>query len=74
LNPVGQAEAEFEAKVADHNAARQQLEAEALNSLKLPVASTKKTEVLTKHISEAVKKDPVAAAQILRTWLYDGGR
>ena len=45
------------------------LEAEALNSLKLPPVTTKKSEVLSKHIAETVKKDPVTAAQILRTWL-----
>jgi flagellar M-ring protein FliF len=73
-NPAEQAKQEYEAKLAEQNATRQRLEAEALQSLKLPVVTTKKSEVLTKHISEAVKKDPVAAAQILRTWLYEAGR
>jgi len=39
--------------------------------LKLPPVGTKKTEVLAKHLVETVKKDPVAAAQILRSWLYE---
>ena len=32
---------------------------------------TKKTEVLTKHIGEAAKKDPTVMAQVLRSWLNE---
>jgi len=35
------------------------------DSLKLPPVSTKKSEVLTRHLVETAKKDPTAAAQIL---------
>ena len=46
-------------------------EAEAAGALKLPPVTTKKTETLTKHLIDTAQKDPVSAAQILRTWLYD---
>jgi flagellar M-ring protein FliF len=65
------AQRELESRLADQQAAKQRLEAEALNSLKLPPVTTKKAEVLAKHIAEGVKKDPVSAAHILRTWLND---
>jgi flagellar biosynthesis/type III secretory pathway M-ring protein FliF/YscJ len=43
-----------------------------LNSLKVQPVTTKKTEVLTKHIAEETKKDPAAMAQIVRGWLSEG--
>jgi len=81
--PAGQAQASLEAapevdagqrleaRLAEQAARKQQLEAEALNALKLPPVTTKKTEVLSKHLVETVNKDPVSAAQILRSWLYE---
>jgi flagellar M-ring protein FliF len=55
----------------DDNLAEQaQLEAETLGRIKLP-ANTKKSEVLVRHIRESVKKDPVGAANVLRTWVAD---
>jgi len=39
--------------------------------MKLPKVTTKKTEVLTKHLVEVAKKDPIATAQVLRTWLRE---
>ncbi len=44
-------------------------EAEALMNLQLPETNTKKSEVLTKHLSAEAKKDPVAVAQVMRAWL-----
>ena len=70
-SPADAAQKELEARLAEQQAAKQRLEAEALSALRLPPAATKKSEVLTKHIAETVKKDPVGAAQILRTWLND---
>ncbi|MGA2434410.1 MAG: flagellar basal-body MS-ring/collar protein FliF [Bryobacteraceae bacterium] len=66
-----QAEAQLQAKFAEQEEMKHRLEAEALSALKVPVATTKKTEVLSKHIVETAKKDPTSMAQILRTWLYD---
>ncbi len=62
------------ALLAEQAARKQQLEAEALNALKLSPVTTKKTEILTKHLMEVVKKEPSAAAQILRSWLYESER
>lgn len=64
----------LEAKLAEQEALKQQLEAEALNSFKLPQVVTKKTEVLSKYLVDVAKKDPMTAAQILRTWLSEGER
>jgi flagellar M-ring protein FliF len=69
LNAVGDAERELEARLADQVAAQQRQEAEAMLSLKIPTVSTKKTDVLTKHIASEVKKDPVAMAHVVRNWL-----
>lgn len=68
---VQKAEQQLENKLAQHQALKHQKDAEALESLKLPQASAKKSEVLAKHLVESAKKDPVAAARILRTWLYE---
>ncbi|MGB9605968.1 MAG: hypothetical protein ACPL88_08835, partial [Bryobacteraceae bacterium] len=69
--PGAGAQENFEARLAEQAARQQQLEAEALSALRLPPVTTKKTEVLTKHLAETVKKNPAAAAQILRSWLYE---
>lgn len=63
--------AALEARLAEQAALKQQMETEAINALKLPPVTTKRTEVLTKHLGETAKKDPAAAAQILRSWLYE---
>jgi flagellar M-ring protein FliF len=65
------AQKDLELRLAEQQATKQRLESEALSALRLPPVTTKKAEVLTKHIAESVKSDPVAAAQILRTWLND---
>jgi flagellar M-ring protein FliF len=68
---AGQPQDEYEQKMIDNDAERAQLEAEALSRIKLP-ANTKKTEVLVRFIRESVLKDPVAATNVLRTWVTDG--
>jgi len=65
------AEFDLESKLAEKEAERERQELEALTSMKLPKVTTKKAEVLTKHLVEAAKKDPVATAQVLRTWLRE---
>ncbi len=62
---------QLEARLAEQEQLKQKLEAEALSSLKLPPVATKKAEVLAKHLVEVTKKDPVAAAHVVRSWLYD---
>jgi flagellar M-ring protein FliF len=44
---------------------------EASADFKLPPMLTSKTEVLTKQLSEEAQKDPMALAQIIRTWLNE---
>ena len=70
--PAASSSEDFNQKVqnqlAEQAAARQKQEMDALNALKLPVA-TKKAEVLTKHIGEQAKKDSTAMAHVLRSWM-----
>jgi flagellar M-ring protein FliF len=68
------AQDQLAAKLAEQEALKQRQEAEVLSSLKLPPVTTKKAQVLAKHLVETAKKDPTAAAQILRTWLAEGDR
>jgi flagellar M-ring protein FliF len=68
------AKQQLEARLAEQQALQQKLEAEALSALKLPPVTTKKAEVLAKHLVESARKDPTAAAHVLRTWLYDVDR
>jgi flagellar M-ring protein FliF len=49
---------------------REILQALALNK-KLPSATTRKAEVLSKHLGDQAKKSPETIAQILRTWMGD---
>ncbi len=63
------AQRQIEARLAEQVAEQSRKEAEAILSLKIPAASTKKTDVLTKHISAEAKKDPQAMAHVVRSWL-----
>ena len=67
-------EKQMEAQLAEQAAARAKLEAEALNALRITPAKTKKSEVLTKHIAEAAKKDPSAMVHVVRSWLAESER
>lgn len=58
------------AKIAEQEAERARMEEEALSALRLP-PSTKKSEVLKKHIGEQARRDPYATAQLIRTWLSE---
>jgi flagellar M-ring protein FliF len=57
------------AKLAGHSAEKARLEAEQLMALRVPVVSTQKTEVLTKHIANEAKTEGENLAQVVRTWL-----
>jgi flagellar M-ring protein FliF len=65
-------QSQIENQLAEQAAQRQKQEADALNSLKLPPV-TKKTAVLTKHISEQAKKDSAGMAHVLRAWMAESG-
>lgn len=71
-DPADLVEKEFEARLAEQLALREKQTQEVLKSLKLPPVSTKKTEVLAKHIAEEAKKDPSVMAQVLRSWIQEG--
>jgi flagellar M-ring protein FliF len=64
----------LEAQMAEQSALQAHKDAEELMKLKIPVVSTKKTEVLTKHIVAESKKDPAQMAQVVRSWLNDQNR
>jgi flagellar M-ring protein FliF len=67
-----QLQAQIENQLAEQSAQRQRQETEALNALKLPPV-TKKTAVLTKHITEQAKKDSAGMAHVLRSWMAESG-
>lgn len=60
---------QLEAKMAEQMAQQARREAEELMKLKLPEVTTKKTEVLTKHIAAEAKNNPALMAQVVRSWL-----
>ena len=64
--------ANFENLLASRASAQEKLDAEALLALKIAAPGTKKSEILTKHLKKAVKTDPKASAQLLRTWMGEG--
>ncbi len=45
--------------------------AEIRETFKLPPMITTKTEILTKQVTEEARKDPLALAQIVRSWLNE---
>ncbi len=71
-DPAERVSKEMEAKLAEQQALREKQAQDVLNSLKLPQVSTKKTEVLAKHVAEEAKKDPAVTAHLIRTWLHEG--
>jgi len=71
IEKVPNLEEQMAAKLAEQAAMKERLEAEALDSLKLPQVTTKKSEVLTKHINAEAKKDPGSMAHLVRTWLNE---
>ena len=70
--PPGESiEKKIESQIQENRALKEKQEQEILSGLRLPESTTKKSEVLTKHMIEQVKKDPVAFAHIIRTWMSD---
>jgi flagellar M-ring protein FliF len=67
-------EKQIEDRLAAQSAENARQEAEELMKLRMPQVSTKKTDILTKHISEEAKKDPSAMAQVVRSWLHGNYR
>jgi len=67
--PGTSAAGQIEAKLAEQVAEKARKDAEALLSLKVGEVSTKKTEILTKHIAEEIKTNPSGMAHVVRSWL-----
>lgn len=65
-SPLEQAESQIAAQAAD---GRELAELEILRSIKMPENTTKKAEVLSKHLRETINKDPDPAVTVLRGWL-----
>jgi flagellar biosynthesis/type III secretory pathway M-ring protein FliF/YscJ len=61
----------FEDKLVEQSALKEQQEAMALAALRLPTVTTQKAEVLTKHLTAEAKKDPQAMAHIIKVWLNE---
>jgi flagellar M-ring protein FliF len=70
LDGKTQGERNMEQQIADNEARQALLESEELNRIKLP-ESTRKTEVLVKHIRESVHKDSMNATNVLRSWISE---
>ena len=59
---------QLESQLAEQSELQQRQETEALTALRVPKLTTKKAQVLTKHIIEESQKAPKMMAQVLRTW------
>jgi flagellar M-ring protein FliF len=63
-------ERRMEQQLSENDAQQAQIEAEVMNRINLP-PSTRKTEVLVKHIRDSVHKDAANATNVLRTWISE---
>jgi flagellar M-ring protein FliF len=68
------AKEKMEAQIAEQSATKRKQEIEAMAQLKLSQVTTKKAEVLTKHIAEEAKKDATSMVQVLRNWINEKDR
>jgi flagellar M-ring protein FliF len=66
----GTIEEKFESRLAERDAAQQQMEAQALSALSLSPVITKTAEILAKHLREKIKTEPEVSAQVLRAWIH----
>jgi flagellar M-ring protein FliF len=78
--PAGSAAAESAApligealqrKLSEQAALKEKQAAEALNALKLPPVATQRAEVLTRHLTDEAKKDPVGIAKLVRSLMNE---
>jgi flagellar M-ring protein FliF len=70
---AGAIQSQMKDKLAAQEALQAQADEAALTSLKLPTVTTKKSEVLIKHLRDSVTKDTPGSANILRAWLTESG-
>jgi flagellar M-ring protein FliF len=71
LPPGASVSQQLESKLAEREALQQQMDHQALNSLKLAPVINKSSEIMAKHLREKIKQDPDMSAQILRTWIRE---
>jgi flagellar M-ring protein FliF len=64
-------EARIEAQMAERDEEQRKADLAALASIKVPPVKTKKAEVLAKQIRENTKKDSMASAQLLQSWIHE---
>lgn len=72
--PASDINNQIEAQMAERESLKRQQEMETLSALKLPPVTTKKTEVLTKHITDQSKKDAAGFASVVRSWISEPTR
>jgi flagellar biosynthesis/type III secretory pathway M-ring protein FliF/YscJ len=64
-------EQKLESKLAERDAAQQEMEAQALHALTIAPVITKTAEILAKHLREKIKTEPEVSAQVLRAWIHE---
>ena len=62
---------QIEVAIAERELEQQKADLAAMAALKLPAVTTKKSELLSRELRETTKKDPLASAQVITTWLHD---
>jgi flagellar M-ring protein FliF len=68
---AAQQEAQMNAQLAEQEALQKQLDDAALGQLNIPAVTSKKAEVLLRHLRQTVQKDGAGTSNILRTWLEE---
>ncbi len=53
--------------------AQRKLDQEIASQLMLPTLTSKKGEILVKHIQEMVQKNSTGTTNVIRTWLSENG-
>lgn len=71
VDTIEKAGERMEAQLAEQAALKRMQELEAMKMLKLPQVTTKKAEILTKHIAEEAKRDATSMVHVLRNWINE---
>ncbi len=69
--PPSEAELAETKRIESQQEAQRQLEQEIVDQLRLPNVSSKKGEVLVKHIRDLIQKDSPSTTNVLRGWLSE---
>jgi len=62
----------LEEQLRDREALRQKLTNDALLELEIKKAEVRRSDVLTRHLSELANRDPEGVANLIRTWTEEG--